>query len=335
MRRFCVPKERSEKGMRIWGILFLISILFITLPQSGMTKDYPTKAITLFSPYGVGGPVDITARSLAEIAKDIFGQPVIVIDKPGGGGIIAQSIVAKEKPDGYNLAITSNIAFVQIPQMREVAFDPLKDFDFIIEHMTQVGGIVCKSDSPWKSMKELVAYSKQNPGKVTYGAPGTGGASHIGAEIIAAKEGVKWRMVPFDGSVKVVTALLGKHVDLAICDLIPWKGHVKTGELRILAIEGMGKGEDFPNATTFEELGYETTVGASFGIVAPQGTPPEIIKKLHDSFKKAIEDPRYEATCKKLGTFKTYASGEEFFKKIKKEYEVRGKILRELGLAKK
>jgi tripartite-type tricarboxylate transporter receptor subunit TctC len=324
-----------ENVITIWTILLLSFTLLIAIPRLGITEDYPTKPITLLIPYGAGGPTDQTGRSLAEIAKESLGQPIVVVNKPGGGGIIAQSIVAKEKPDGYTLAITSNIAFVQIPQMRQVAFDPLNDFEFIIEHMTQVGGIVCRSDKPWKSMRELVTYSKQNPGKVTYGAPGTGGASHIGAEIIAAKEGVKWRMVPFDGSVKVVAALLGGHVDLAICDLIPWKPHVKTGELRILAIEGMGRGADFPNATTFEQLGYETTVGASFGIVAPKGTPSDIVKKLHDAFKKAIEDPRYEATCEKLGTFRTYASGEEFFRKIKKEYEVRGRILKELGLAKK
>jgi len=201
--------------------------------------------------------------------------------------------------------------------------------------MSMVGGIVCRSDSPWKTMKDLVTYSKQNPGKVTYGAPGTGGASHIGAEIIALKEGVNWRLVPFDGSIKVVSALLGNHVDLAICDLIPWKNHVKSGELRILAIEAIGRGDDFPNAPTFEELGYDTTVGASFGIVAPKGTPKDVIKKLHDAFKKAIEDPRYEATCKKLGAFKSYASGEDFFGEIKKEYLVRGEVLKRLGLAKK
>jgi tripartite-type tricarboxylate transporter receptor subunit TctC len=323
LRRFC----------KAFSIILVIATLIY--PSLVLSADFPTRPINLLVPYGVGGPVDLTGRALADIAKEILGQPIVVVSKPGGGGIIAQSIVAKEKPDGYNLAITSNIAFTQIPQMREVTFDPLNDFEFIIEHMTMVGGVVCRSDSPWKSMKDLVAYCKQNPGKVTYGAPGTGGASHIGAEIIAAKEGIKWRMVPFDGSVKVVSALLGKHVDLAICDLIPWKSHVKSGDLRILAIEGIGRGEDFPNAITFEELGYDTTVGASFGVVAPKGTPKEIVKKLHDAFKKAIEDPRYEETCKKLGTFKTYASGEEFFKKIKKEYEVRGKILRELGLAKK
>lgn len=109
----------------------------------------------------------------------------------------------------------------------------------------------------------------------------------------------------------------------------------KVGRIENSCHRGNGKGDDFPNATTFEELGYDTTVGATFGIIAPKGTPADIIKKLHDSFKRAIDDPRYEATCKKLGTFKTYASGDEFFRKIKKEYEVRGKILKELGLAKK
>jgi tripartite-type tricarboxylate transporter receptor subunit TctC len=301
-----------------------------------MTKDFPTKPITLLIPYGAGGPSDLAGRSLAEIAEKLLGQPIVVMNKPGGGGIIAPSIVSKEKPDGYTLAVAGYIALVQVPQMREVGFDPLNDFEFILEHMTNPGAIISRSDKSWKSMKDLVAYSKQNPEKVTCGVPGIGGASHIGIEFIGAKEGVKWRMVPFDGSVKVNTAILGGHVDFGVFgDVISWKSHVKTGELRILAIEGLGRGEDFPDATTFEQLGYETSVGAPWGIVAPKGTPADIIKKLHDAFKRGIEDPRYLATCKKLGVIKTYSSGEDSFKKIRKEYESRGKIIKELGLAKK
>lgn len=180
----------------------------------------------------------------------------------------------------------------------------------------------------------MVAYSKQHPGKVIYGTPGAGGAVHISAEIILAKEGVKWRMVPYDGSIQLVTAVLGGHVDLGMSDLIPVKSHVKAGELRALAIEGIGK-VDFPDAITFEELGYGTTAEGAFGIIAPKGTPANIIKKLHDAFKRAIEDPRYQATCKQLGAFTTYASGKEFFEIIKREYEVRGKVLKELGFGKK
>ena len=331
MKSFLIFNDCIKRGIKIWSILTFIFLT--TMQQAGMAQNFPIKPITLLIPYAAGGPVDLNGRTLAEIAKEFLGQPVVVMNKPGGGGIVAPSIVAKEKPDGYNLAITPQISFVQIPQMREVSYDPLNDFEFIVKHMSMVGGIFCQADKPWKSMKDLVAYSKENPGKVTYGAPGTGGASHIGAEFILAKEGVKWRMVPYDGSIKVLSALLGGHIDLAICDMIPLKGHVKSGEVRTLAIEGPAK-EEFPDATTFEELGYELGVGGAFGIVAPKGTPAAFVKKLHDSFKKAIDDPRYEESCKKLGVFKTYASGEEFFRIVKKEYEMRGKILKELGLAK-
>lgn len=305
-------RQKLNSIRKVFG-LFSITILLI-YPGFAFSAEYPTRSISLLVPYAAGGPVDITGRVLADIAKDILGQPVVLISKPGGGGIIAQSIVAKEKPDGYTLAITSDIAFTQIPQMQDVAFDPLKDFEFIVQHMAFARGIVCRADKPWKSMKDLVDYSKQHPGDVMYGAPGKGGSSHIAAEFIAAKERVKWRLVPYDGSIKVVAALLGGHVDFGISDMI-WKDHVKAGELRILAITAMGRGEDFPYATTFEELGYEdVSVSATFGIVAPKGTPADIRKKLHDAFKRAIEDPRYESSCKKLGCFKIYSPGEEFLK---------------------
>ena len=330
MKSIIVFKDCMKRGMKIMSIFIFV---FLMTMQQAVAQDFPTKPITLLVPYAAGGPVDLNGRTLAEIAKEFLGQPVVVMNKPGGGGIIAPSIVAKEKPDGYNLSIIPQITFVQVPQMREVSYDPLTDFEFIIRHMSHVGGIFCRADKPWKSMKDLVAYSKQNPGKVVYGTPGAGGPPHIGGEFIQAKEGVKWRMIPYDGSIKVVSALLGGHVDVGISDLTPWRGHVKSGEVRTLAIEGLAK-EEFPDAAPFEELGYELTVGGAFGIVAPKGTPANIVKKLHDSFKKAIDDPRYEDSIKKLGAYKGYVSGEEFFRIIKKEYEVRGKILRELGLAK-
>ena len=331
MKRFLIIKDRIKRGIKIFSMLTFI--LLTSMQQTGMAQDFPVKPITLLIPYAAGGPTDLIGRSLAEIAKEFLGQPIVVMNKPGGGGIVAPSIVAKEKPDGYNLAIAPQISLATIPQMREVAFDPLNDFEFIVKHMSFVGGIFCRSDKPWKSMKDLVVYSKQNPGKVTYGTPGVGTTPHISSEFIAVKEGIKWRMIPYDGAIKVISALLGGHVDLALCDTVPVRGHVKSGEVRALAIEGPAK-EEFPGATPFEELGYELTMGGSFGIVAPKGTPAAIVKKLHDSFKKAIEDPRYEESCKKLGAFKTYASGEEFLNITKKEYEVRGKILKELGLAK-
>lgn len=256
-----------------------------------------------------------------------------MINKPGGGGVIAQSIVVKEKPDGYALAVTSDLAFVQVPQMRDVSFDPLNDFEFIIKYFSLADGIVCRSEKPWKSLRDLIAYSKQHPGEVIYGTPGTGSSDHITTEFIAHKEGVKWRMVPYEGAPRVAAALLGGHLDFGVCSLQSFKPHVKTGEFRVLAIGGAGKSV-LPNVPSLEELGYELTLIASFGIIAPKGTPPHILKKLHDVFKKAMEDPRYEGTCKKLDAFSTYESGENFFRDLKREYALRGKVLKELGLSK-
>jgi len=313
---------------------FLSIIVLLIYPGFAFSVDYPTKPINLLIPYAPGGVTDQTGRYLAEIAREILGQPVVAINKAGGGGIIAQSIAAKEKPDGYTLAVTSDTAFTQIPQMRDVAYDPLTDFEFIIGHMQNPGGIVCRGDSPWKSMKDLVAYSKENPGRVSYGNAGTGGAAHIATEIILVKEGIKWRMVPFEGTAKLTPAILGGHVDIGCSDFAVWKGLIKAGELRALAVEGILK-KEYPGVPTFEELGYEAPMGASFGIIAPKGTPVPIIKKLHDAFKKAMEDPRYEALCEKIGATKVYSSGEEYFRRIKEQYEVRGKILERLGMKKK
>lgn len=334
---YLIFKRRPKRGIKICIILTLMVIFFIALQQTGISQDFPKKSITILVPMPPGGPSDITARFIAETAREILGQALIVVNKPGGGQIIAQSIVAKEKPDGYTLSVTSIPAFVTVPQMREVAFDPLKDFEYIIAHMILVGGIVCRSDKPWKSMKDVVAYSKQHPEQVTYATVGTGTTGHIAASFIETKEKVKWRMIPYDGAAQVTPAVLGGHVDLGFSDIALFIGHVKTGELRLLAIEKVGKEKFFPGVTTstFEELGYEIPVGATFGIIAPKGTPADIIKKIHDAFKRAIEDLRYEEHCDKLGVLKTYQSGQEFFRKIRGEYEARGKVLKELGLAKK
>ena len=185
-------------------------------------------------------------------------------------------------------------------------------------------------------MKDLVAYSKKNPGKVLYAAPGTGGASHIGAEMIAEKEEVQWKMLPFKGSVKCSSELLGGHVDLAICDFVPLKEHVKAGKVRILALEEEPRLNFFPDAPGFDELGYkDITVGAEFGFCAPKGTPKVIVKTLHDAFKKAMAAKIFQDMVKKRGIFATYRSSEDFKNHIHKQYKLRGEILKKLGMLKK
>jgi len=315
--------------------IFILILGGLVVPHFSQAAEYPTKTITLMIPYGAGGPADTSARILADQARKTLGESIVIVNKSGGGGVKAQSILANMKPDGYNISLTSDIAFVQVPQMRDVPFDPLKDFEFIINYMAVRGGIACLSEKPWKSMKDLVAYSKKNPGKVLYASPGTGGASHVGAEMIAEKEGVQWKMLPFKGSVKCTSALLGKHVDLVISDFIPWKEHARAGNVRILALEEEPRLNYFPDAQGFNELGYkDITVGAEFGICAPKGTPKAIVKTLHDAFKKAMETKTFLDVMKKRAIFASYRSSENFKNHIHKQYKLRGEVLKKLGMLK-
>jgi len=312
----------------------ILAVVFLSIPDFALGESFPTRPISLLIPYAPGGVTDLTAKCLAEIATEMLGQPVVTINKAGGGGIIAQSIAAKEKPDGYTIAVTSDSAFTQIPQMREVSFNPLTDFEFIIGHMQNPGGIVCRSEREWKSMKDLISYSRTKPGELTYGCAGTGGAAHIATEWILIKENISWRMVPFQGTAKLTPAVLGGHVDVGCSDFPVWKALIKAGQLRALAVEGILR-DQYPGVPTFEELGYELPMGASFGIIAPKNTPAPIMKRLQDVLSKAMKDPRYAAVCDRLGCSRVYSSGQDYFARIKKQYELRGKVLEKLGLKKK
>jgi tripartite-type tricarboxylate transporter receptor subunit TctC len=184
-------------------------------------------------------------------------------------------------------------------------------------------------------MKELVEYSKKHPGEVTFACPGAGGASHIGAESLTKKEGIKWRMVPYKGSIDATAALMGSHVDLVVSDFVPWQELVRAGKLRILALEEEPRQAYFPNAQGFNELGYTVTVGGEFGVMAPKGTPPMVMKTLHDAFKAAMETENFKNACKKVGVFPVYRSGKDLESHMRQQYVEVGKILKDLGMDKK
>jgi tripartite-type tricarboxylate transporter receptor subunit TctC len=322
------------KSKMFCSVLFVLVFLFAGCfcPYSFAARDFPAREVTMLLPYSAGGPVDLTARVLAEEAGKVLGQAVVSVNQPGGGGILNLNMLKTKQPDGYTLAVAPVITSVAVPQQRKVPFDPLKDFDYIIHHLAIRGGIVCRNDSPWKSMKDLLDFSRKNPGQVTYACPGAGGASHIGAEAIAKKEGLKWRMLPYKGSIDCATALMGGHVDLAICDFVPWKDLVKAGRLRIMVLEEEPRQAFFPEATGYKEMGYTVTIGGEFGVVAPKGTPSQALKIFHDAFKTAMETENYRETCKKLGVFPVYRSSKDYEAHINQQFTEIGRILKDLGM---
>ena len=275
--------------------------IFAGLPAHA--QEYPTKPITLIVPWPAGGSTDISMRAIADSASKFIGQPIVIDNKAGGGGTVGPAtMAAAAKPDGYTIAQLPITVF-RLPLMQEVSWDPTKDFSYIIHLTGYTFGVTTSAESQFKSWKDVVDFAKQNPGKVTYATPGTGTSLHIGMEQIAALAGIKLTQVPFKGGAETNAAALGQHTMLQ-ADSTGWRPLVDAGKLRLLMVWTSVRSPNFPDVPTLKELGYPMVYNSPFGIGGPKGMDPKIVAKIHDAFKKAIEDPAVIATLAKSEWFR-------------------------------
>ena len=223
--------KRATKAM-LWLAALMVGCASV-LPAAA--ADFPSKPVTLIVPWAAGGSTDTCMRILAENAAKHLGQPVIVENKPGGGGTVGPAtMAATAKPDGYTLSQIPMGVF-RLPHTMKTTWDPLKDFSYIIQLTGYTYGIVVKKDAPWNTLKELLDYAKANPGKVTYATPGVGVMQHVTMEKLARKEGIKWIHVPQKGGIEVITATMGGHVMVG-AETSGWAPQVESGDLRLLAV---------------------------------------------------------------------------------------------------
>jgi tripartite-type tricarboxylate transporter receptor subunit TctC len=218
--------------------------------------------------------------------------------------------------------------------MQSTPWDPDKDFTYIIHLTGYTFGVTTSAEGPFKTWKDVVEYAKANPGKVTYATPGAGGSPHIGMEQIAAKDGIKLTQVPFKGGAETNAAVLGQHTMLQ-ADSSGWKPLVDSGKVRLLMIWNAERSPNYPNAPTLKELGYPFVFDSPFGIAGPKGMDPKIVAKLHDAFKKAIDDPSIKATLAKYDMVVNYKNTEDYVKSVKEVTDTERKVVESLGLAKK
>ena len=293
---------------------------------------YPTKPINFLIGYPAGGTTDVCARPLVAAAGKILGQPVVVVNKPGAASAVAMALLKNEKPDGYNIGILPSGAVLS-QHMRKVPYDSIKDFTPIIQYGVYLYGLVVKPDSPWKTFKEFIDYAKANPGKIRYSTAGPGTPQHLVMERLALKEKIKWTHVPFEGGGPAITALLGGHVE-ASSQTTEWKKHVEAGTLRLLAVYGEKRMNDFPNAPTLLDLGYNITAPSLICIVGPKGLSPQIVETLHSTFKKAMEDPDFIKLGKQLDQPVIYRGPKDLAKHLGEMNQEVGTLIRSLGLRK-
>jgi len=323
-----------NRTIRQIGLLAL-ALLFISFPLVSISyadEKFPHRPMNFYIPFPPGGSVDLSARPLAAAVSKILGQPIICVNKPGASGTLAPTTLKTMKPDGYNLSI-GLMTLLYLPAMQDVAFDPFKDFTYIGSTYTALYGIVVRSDSPWKSFKDLIDYAKNNPGKIKYSTSAFGGTFHLAMSEIALKEGIKWEIMPFQGGRLSINALLGSHVQVT-CDSAEWVPYVESGDLRLLVTLGVERSKRFPNVPCLKELGYSGHV-APEGIIGPAGMPDEIVSRLGAAFKEALYDSEVQKVLKYLDKEVFYMNSSEYGSWMKESYGRYSELIKKIGLAKK
>jgi tripartite-type tricarboxylate transporter receptor subunit TctC len=311
-----------------------VGLLAVAGTSDAFAQAYPSKPITMVVPWPAGGSTDIVMRAISEAAAKSLGQPIVTDNKPGASGTLGPAVVAATgKPDGYTLAQIP-ITVMRLPLMQKTAWDAVKDFTYIVHLTGYTFGITAKGDGQFKTWQEVVAYAKANPGKVTYATPGAGTSLHIGMEQIAAHSGIQLTHVPFKGGAETNAAVLGGHTTLQ-ADSTGWKPLVDAGQLRLLAIWTGERSKNWPDAPTLKELGYPFVFDSPFGIAGPKGMDPAVVQKLHDAYKKAIEDPAVIGMMAKYDMVPRYIDTVGYRKAVEEFIATEKVALEKIGLAKK
>ena len=294
-----------------------------------LAQDFPNRPITLICPWPAGGSTDTHLRKFAQIAAKHLGQPVIVENRPGAGGMLGPAGMASTaKPDGYMLSQLTVSAFRQ-PYIQKVEWDPLRDFTYIIGISGYTFGVVVKSDSPIATFQDFVTYAKANPGKLSYGSTGNGTSPHLLMEEVASKTGIELLHVPFKGNADSTQALMGGHV-MAQSDATGWGKFVDAGTFRLLVTFGEQRARW--GAPTAKELGYDVVSYSPYGIVGPKGMDPKVVKILHDAFKKTIDDPEHQKLLQQLDQVHWYKSSDEYTQWARQTFTAERATIERAGL---
>ena len=299
---------------------------------SAHAQTFPTRPIKMIIAFPAGGPTDITMRQLADNASKILGQPVVVDNKPGAGGTLPAQALQTAQPDGYTIGQIP-LGVFRLPYTTKINWDPVKDISYVINVTGYAFGIAVPADSPFKTWNDFVAYAKANPGKLTYGSTGNLTSPHLTTELMAQQLGIQLQHVPYKGSADLAQAVLGNHL-MAIADSTGFAPLVESGKLRVLNTWGDKRLAKFPDAPTLKELGMDIVQNSPFGIGAPRGTPPEVVKKLHDAFKQAMEEPSYVAALGRYDMLPIYMSSADYAKFAQTTFAREKALIEKLGLAK-
>ncbi|CAO3980446.1 tripartite tricarboxylate transporter substrate binding protein [Achromobacter mucicolens] len=268
-----------------------LSAVSLSAPAAAAYPDHP---ITLINPYAAGGPADVVARSLARALEKRLGQPVVVENKPGGGASIGTGFVARAKPDGYTLLLGTSAGHVVTPLMQKTTYDGIQAFEFCSVVAVQPIMLVVNPSRGIKTVQALIARAKAEPGKLSYGSAGVGGATHLGAELFQQAAHVQLNHIPYAGASPAINDAVGGQIDLAMLNLSASLPFIRQGRLVPLAYAASERSPLLPDVPTLDEAGVPGAQAATwYSLAAPAGTPADIVQTLSDTVRRVNDDPDY------------------------------------------
>jgi tripartite-type tricarboxylate transporter receptor subunit TctC len=277
-------------------------------------QNYPNKPIRLVVPFGPGGPTDVSARILAQIVQSALGQSVVIENRPGAGGALGSKSVATAEPDGYTLLIGTSATLGVVPAlMKNAGYDPVKSFAPVAKIADSTLVLVAPAAFPASSVKELVAHAKANPGKLSYASAGVGNQTQLLAELFKSKAGIDVLHVPYKSGAEMVTAILGGQVQMAFPDVSILIPLIREGKLQALAVTSAKRHPQLPDVPTMGESGIADFIMTFWsGVVAPAGTPADIVDKLNVAIAEGLRSTAIRESLAKVGAEAAPGSPQDF-----------------------
>ena len=319
--------------MRMTRLLLIAIGLTLGIAQQVGAQSWPARPIRLVVPFPPGGAVDAYARIVQTRVAEQLGQNIVIENRGGAGGMIGTDLVAKAAPDGYTLLV-GNIAAMamNVGVYSSMPYDPVRDLTPIMHTVDVNYALVVHPSVPAKSVAELVAYARANPGKLSYGSAGAGSAPHLATELLKLRAGIDMVHVPYKGGGPMVADLLGGQIGLAIGDQANLMPQVKAGKLRVLGVGSARRSAIYPDIPTIAEAGYPGyEAGAWQGLAGPAGLPPDIARRLNDTFAKVMAMPDVRERLIGAGLEPVGGSAEDFARFIRAEIAKWTKVAKEVG----
>lgn len=315
-----------------WFRLAAVAALMLAAAGAASAQSFPSKPIRIFVPYPAGGGVDVLTRTLGEVVSRQWGQSVVVENRPGAGGVIASQAVVTSSPDGYTLIMVASGHATNPLLYPKIPYDTFKDFTAISLLASSPNILLVRSDSPFKTIADVITAAKTRPGSLSFAHAGTGTSTHLAGELLKALAKIDLNAIPYKGGAPSINDLLGGQIPMSFNNGPESVGQLQAGTLRALAVTTAERAPFLPNVPSMAETvaGYDT--GVWWGLLGPAGIPSDVLEKLSHDFVAALNTDAVKERLGKLGALPIGSSPQEFDAKIRADYEKWEPIIKAAGM---